>query len=771
MDLKLMIEEYFKSSSSVITIKNLVKKFRITYENIDELLDILYELEKSGKIIADDPNSYIRVADDFYLKWGIVKKSAQGNFYIKLPKGDKIILKGKKLNSYLKEGDVVFVQPRKGNHPKLLFGDIKRIVQRPQFEIPTFMFKAEVKKSKKHSNYYVEFNNKKYYIRNLNGAYKGDIVTLVGRTNSGKYMADVKEIVERKTQMHVFEYTNIDGKFIWMPVGTSFYEINFKYNPNDYTVGDKILLKLDNNNNAELVKLMDESKSIESIVKTQAYDYGINVEFSKDVLEEIENLNGAITEEDIEKRVDLRNLKTVTIDPSTAKDLDDAISLERTENGYRLYVSIADVSRYVKPGTKTFEETLKRGTSIYPANMVIPMLPAKLSDDICSLNPNTDKLAKTLILDIDFEGNVTDRKIVKSIINSDYKMQYDKVNDYLNDGILSDEYIPFKKFIELMKETSDLLQRRRFERGYIALEDGKQDFIFDKDNNLVGVKRHSSGPAQEIIENFMSVANENIGDMASVLGVPFIYRNHEQPTIEKLYTIRKRLPIFNKYIRTLSNAQSPKIMQQIVNSILKGKTDYEKSFLSKLILMEMNRAYYSSINLGHYALALDCYATFTSPIRKLSDLLNHIILDYVIEQRYDKAEVFSEYFLKWAKICTETQYEAEKFEESIDGVLLHNLALQYCGEPLSGVIVFRYEDYVYVDTQLGFYGYIRLNKKTNENSDIIINGESYKVGSSIDVTIYNVDTLSNEIEFKSAKTLGKTECVLKRKKEMKNDKY
>ncbi len=749
MELRDVVLKFFTNYTKPIEIKKLAKKLNINLDDLDSLCDCLYSLEQEGLIMGNDRNEYFHVPECFYLTFGEIHHSGKDNYYIKLNGGITIIIDDKNYQGKLNEGDKVFVETKQSNkHKKQLIGNIVRVSKKADFSSRNFLFKAILKKSHSNNYYYVEFNGRKYYVLDeyVHGAYIGDEVTIEGKVLNDNYVGIVKEIIKRKTNKHVFRVNKSGEKVDLIPIGTAYYEVNPKFNLNDFQDGDELVLELDADLNAEYVKMVETEGDLDKKIRSLAYDNGIPVDFSPATLEEIKGITGIITPEDESNRVDLRELLTFTIDSSTAKDLDDAISIEVLDNRYRLYVSIADVSHYVVPGTSLFETALERGTSIYPANSVIPMLPPKLSNGVCSLNEGEDKLTKTCIVDIDFDGKLIDHKLVNSIIRSNKKMSYSSVNSVLA-GENVEGYMEYKPVLDTLKKLSNLLEDRRVDRGFISFINGELTFEYDDDNNVCGIKAKDSGEAELIIENCMLIANECVAELAFNLEVPFIYRNHDCPSISKIYQLKYKIKGFQKYLSSLSNAQNPKILQRIFYSICEGKSSYEKEFLSKMMLRSMSRAFYASDNIGHYGLALDVYATFTSPIRRLPDLLNHIILEFIIEGKFDDLDHFIDLYASWAYTATVKQLEGEKFEDNVDIMLIQKYADQFIGQTLKGNIVFMYENRVYVETSTGLYGYIIVNNNNISGRELKIHGHKYRIGSTIDVMIDKCDEGNHEIVF------------------------
>lgn len=747
MDLKQRMEEYFNTHYELQSMNSLLKTFNINNDTKDEFFDNLYQLELDGKIIGSDLEDYMHVPECYYLQRGIVHLSAKNHYYINLPLGSKIMITDKNVKN-LMEGDTVYVETKRSpKFKKQLLGHVVRVVKRPNQNIRDYLTKATLKKDKYNKQYYVELDNRPYYINSeyLNGAYPGDEVGVSVKVDNNNYIIKVVDIIKRKSQEHVFVYKNVHGEYKWVPIGTIDFEVKLDIDSSKYHDGDSILVRLDRNSVGTYIKDIENDNKIKSLVSSMAYDYSIPFDFSEETLKECESITTDIPEEEFEKRVDLRNLKTITIDGSTAKDLDDAVSIEMKGENYVLYVSIADVTHYVKLTSAIFKDVLERGTSIYPSNMVIPMLPKILSNVVCSLNPNIDHLAKTVKLEIDKTGKVIDYEVFNSIIRSDMKMSYEKVNKLLDGFEVDPAYMPHYKTLIQMAMLANILQKRRLERGYLCFESDDIEFEYDAYGKVIGIKERDKGQAQLMIENFMLLANEYMAEFAFNLDVPFIYRNHEMPEIDKISRLREELKGYSHYVAKLRNVQNPKIFQQLIIKLTENKTPDEIMMISKLMLRSMNRADYSSTSAGHYGLALENYATFTSPIRRLPDLLNHFIIGMILDGKIEKLDKYIETFAEYAYISTQTQIRAEDFEEEINNILMRSYATKFLDQILEGKIIFLLDDKVYVRTCNNIIGIIKVNKNQIQNNILSLKGDKNKIGDSIYVKIASLSEDNSEV--------------------------
>ncbi|NMA57773.1 ribonuclease R, partial [Clostridium cochlearium] len=360
--------------------------------------------------------------------------------------------------------------------------------------------------------------------------------------------------------------------------------------------------------------------------------YNLPEEFPEKVQKYTENIPDEIKEEEYNNRVDLRDKKIITIDGEDAKDLDDAISIEKLPNGnFYLGVHIADVSNYVKEKNPLDKEALKRGTSVYLVDRVIPMLPKKLSNGICSLNPKVDRLTLSCFMEIDKTGKVLNHKVVESVINSSERMTYTDVNKILkdNDQQLIKKYDYLMENFKLMEELCKILYKKRINRGAIDFDFEECKIILDEEGKPVEIKPYEREIGNRIIEEFMLVCNETIAEYMFWANIPFVYRIHEEPDSEKLQH-------FNEFVYNLgysikySKEIHPKALQEVVEKV-KGKK--EETVINTLLLRSLKQAKYSPECVGHFGLAARYYCHFTSPIRRYPDLIIHRIIKEYIKGR------------------------------------------------------------------------------------------------------------------------------------------
>ena len=359
----------------------------------------------------------------------------------------------------------------------------------------------------------------------------------------------------------------------------------------------------------------DKNVDIYSIVA----QHGIPYQFSKDTKKEVLYLDTEVKEEDTRTRQDFRDLFTVTIDGRDSKDFDDAISIEKNGDKYDLYVHIADVAHYVKRGSAIDRDAYDRGNSTYLYNVVIPMLPVELSNGICSLNPNVDRLSISLKMTIDDKGNVIANDFYESVINSDYRLVYDDVNAFLDDGddeVYHDDYL--KEKLSLFDELHKIVRQKREDRGAIDFNFRESQIDTTDDGKVLNISVHERGTGNKMIEEFMLVANETVATLFGYMDFPFIYRVHEKPSEEKLDNFKRALNTMGYNIR--GSELHPKDFQKILEDV---KGEDEESIINLLMLRTMQKAKYSKKRDIHFGLSTEFYTHFTSPIRRYPDLIVH----------------------------------------------------------------------------------------------------------------------------------------------------
>ena len=575
-----------------------------------------------------------------------------------------------------------------------------------------------------------------------------------------KNIIDKKQIVGTYQKSRNFGFVVPDDK----KLGTDIY------------VSKKNALKAKNNQKVvvEITKQPKNGKSAEGkIIEIIGYidqagvdmlslvkEYGLPYDFPVEVVKEAKKIKQEIDEKDIANRKDLRNQEIFTIDGEDAKDLDDAVNVQKLDNGnYILGVHIADVSYYVKEGSLLDKEAFVRGTSVYMLNRVIPMLPTELSNGICSLNAGVDRFAISCVMEIDQKGKVVSSDVFKSVIRVTERMSYTNVQKILDnsDKKVVKRYEKYISHFKLMEELAHILKDRRSKDGSLNLDLPETKVILDERGFAIDITKYEMYFANEIIEQFMLTANETIAEKFYWLEAPFIYRVHENPDIDKVKELNKFL--FNMGYRVKCNNEEvhPTAFAHVLNEA-KGKP--EERVISNLILRTLKVARYESENKGHFGIASKYYCHFTSPIRRYPDLFIHRIISRYLKQSYilseEEKEKYSTQATKYAEISSECEKIAQKVErESVD-IKIAEYMEGHIGEEYDGIISSITSFGVFVELDNTAQGLVRFDKLGDEyfiydENMKTLQGEKtktmYHIGDKIHVRVIRADKLSRQIDF------------------------
>lgn len=460
-------------------------------------------------------------------------------------------------------------------------------------------------------------------------------------------------------------------------------------------VGDKVVFSIKKRGKRHMdhtVNIVDAFGSCDNAkAGAEAYMMSnrLHVEFPDDVLYEASKLDMDEPDGDeVLRRLDLRGEPIFTIDGADTKDIDDAVSITKTERCYKLGVHIADVSHYVQKGSKLDNEAFYRGTSIYYADRVVPMLPKQLSNGICSLNPQVDRLAFSCLMEVSFEGKLLSYRFEKSVIRSRVKGVYSEVNAII-DGTADDEikakYARVIDRIPIMKELADKLVRNRIERGAPEIDTAETKIITDENGVCIDVKPRTTGIAEGIIEEFMLLANNSAAALAMKEKIPFVYRVHEAPTAEKLDALQETLVALGINPGALGQSAPAGVLAEILRE---NKDSDRAMVINRIVLRTMMKARYSEQPLGHYGLVMPEYAHFTSPIRRYADLSIHRILtDYVYALSHEKICRKYEAFAQSAALqASNTELSAIRCERDCEGLYMAEYMKNHIGEEFDGMI-------------------------------------------------------------------------------------
>ncbi len=497
----------------------------------------------------------------------------------------------------------------------------------------------------------------------------------------------------------------------------------------------------------------DPGVDIMSIIR----GYGLPEEFPDEVMKQVEKVADSVESEEIAGRCDLRHLDTVTIDGEDAKDLDDAITLSKEGDIYHLGVHIADVSHYVTEGSPLDKEALKRGTSVYLVDRVIPMLPHKLSNGICSLNQGEDRLALSCLMDIDGKGNVVGHKITESVINVNRRMSYTSVKKILEDKDEAEiaEYKELVPMFELMEELAAILKEKRRKRGSIDFDFPESKILLDAKGKPIEVKAYERNTATKIIEDFMLIANETVAEDYFWQELPFVYRTHENPDEEKITKLGIFINNFGYSIRMGQDEIHPKELQKLIDKI---EGTPEEALISRLTLRSMKQAKYTTENTGHFGLATRYYCHFTSPIRRYPDLQIHRIIKENLRNGMAEKRLnhYNKILPEVALQSSTMERRADEAEREVEKLKKAEYMKQFIGETFEGVISGITTWGIYVELPNTIEGMIRVTNLTDDyyyydEEQYIMVGEhtkkTYKLGEKVKVVVDSVDKILKTIDF------------------------
>lgn len=598
-------------------------------------------------------------------------------------------------------------------------------------------------------------------------AMHGDRVQIVAEPARGGRRAEgtVVKVLERANQTLVGYYQKSKNFGFVIPDNQKIGEDVFIPQGKDMgaVTGHKVIVKLTDYGGerkkpeGEIVEIIghvnDPGTDILSIVKA----YGIPDEYPQEVMEQIEHIPDEVQEAEKVGRKDIRDWQTVTIDGEDAKDLDDAITISREDFGYRLGVHIADVSHYVREGSPLDREALKRGTSVYLVDRVVPMLPHKLSNGICSLNQGVDRLALSCIMDIDPHGKVLSHEVAETLIRVDRRMTYTAVNAIITDRdpAVMAEYDGFVEMFDCMKELADILRDKRSQRGSIDFDFPETKILLDEKGHPTEIKPYERNSATKIIEDFMLMANETIAEDYYWQEIPFLYRTHDNPDPEKM----KRLGIFINnfgYSLHLQNGEvHPKEIQKLLTKI---EGTEEEALISRLTLRSMKQAKYMPICGGHFGLAARYYTHFTSPIRRYPDLQIHRIIKENLHGNLTGKRISH-----YDSILTEVSIQCSQTERRADEAEREVVKMKKC-EYMSKRVGQIYEGVISGVTNWGFYvelpntveGLVRVSDLYGDyylfsEEKMELRGERsgriYRLGQKVKVTVSGTDKLTRTVDF------------------------
>lgn len=705
MERKEKILEFIKDKEYVpMKLKEMAQVLMVPKEEGEELQAILDELEKEYKIRKNRKNKYI-LMDEQYIE-GIYEANKKGFGFVKIIGSEEEIHIAKGYSNNALDGDTVVVKIVNEENVKTKEGKIVKIIKR---EIDRIVGTFQ---NSKNFGFVVPDND------------KIDTDIFISKKNFGGAKNNQKVVV--KITKYPEKGKNAEGKIV------------------------EVLGNIDQAG-VDMLCLIKE--------------YNLPYEFPSFVLDEAEQIGDEIDESEIKNRRDLRDKTIFTIDGEDAKDLDDAVYVEKLSNGnYKLGVYIADVSHYVKEGTQLDKEALTRGTSIYMLDRVIPMLPKKLSNGICSLNQGKDRLVLAVEMEIDNNGKVVSSDVFKGVINVTRRMSYTNVTKILEDSDkeIVNEYKEYIPNFKLMEELAKILENRRQTNGSLDLDIPESKIILDENGKAIAVGKYELTFANSIIEQFMLTANETIAEKFFWLEAPFVYRVHEVPDMEKITELNKFLYNFGYKIKGSKDNIHPKEFAKVLEEI-KGKE--EEMVLSTLILRTLKVARYEVENKGHFGISSKYYCHFTSPIRRYPDLFIHRIISKYLENNYNVTEEFKTEYQKNAENAAEQSSEREKIAKKVERDSIDLKKAEFMqdkiGEVYDGIISSVTNFGIFVELENTVEGLIKF-EDLGENEYFIYDDEHkhligertskiYKIGDKIKVIVIDANKETRKVAFAAYK--------------------
>ncbi|MFR7590659.1 MAG: ribonuclease R [Longibaculum sp.] len=673
-------------------IKELAEYFHMDQtEDYVSFIKLMNEMEEEGLIIRSKFNDYYLI-NQLHFYSGTLEMNKKGFGFVKVDEDREFYIHDSNMKDALNK-DTVLIE-KITSHGQREEGRVVRVIKRGQMR-----YVGEVKRGKR--DYFVKVDDSKFEKQifvdaaHMHGAMPGHKVVVEIKTFKPQIKGDIVRIIGHRN---------------------------------------------------------DPGVDILSIV--HAHD--VDIEFPEEVYEQIEGIGEEIDSSDIENRVDLRNEVIVTIDGDDAKDLDDAISLKKLDNGnYQLGVHIADVSYYVTEGSPLDKEAVKRGTSIYLVDRVIPMLPHKLSNGICSLNPNVDRYTISCIMEIDKNGEVINHDIIPSVIHSSYRMTYNHVNAILDgDFPLQQKYKEVVPLFFLMQELATLLRQKRDERGAIDFDVNEAKVLVDEKGHPTDVVLRTRGASDKIIEEFMLKANETVAQHFKWMDLPFIYRVHEHPKLKKLQQFAAIVKPLGYTIKGSLEHVYPNELSAIVEA---SKGTEEHTIISTLLLRCMQKARYDRQCLGHFGLADEFYTHFTSPIRRYPDLLVHrCIRTFLFNQKLEESAHFEEVIPYLAEQSSFRERESIDIEREVDDMKMAEYMEEHIGEEFEGMISSITQFGFFVELPNTIDGLVHITDLTDDyyhydEKNIMLRGErtgkTFKLSDKVKVKVVGSSKKDRTVDF------------------------
>lgn len=688
-----------KDAYKPMLIGEILKELNTSKDMKREILGILSELEAEGKVIKTRNERY-GIPQKMNLYKGIIQGSPKGFGFFIPEDSDKedIFIAPSDLNGAM-NGDLVIVRPMK-------------------------KASYDVKKP------------------------EGKVIRIIERAN--------KKIIGTFQKTRHFAFVLPDDRRLSHDVFIS------KSDFNGATEGDKVVVKITEfpgkrkNPEGVVTDILGRGDDINTHITAALIRHGIKVEFPANVIEEAENISWEIPREELKRRKDFRSYPIMTIDGEDAKDLDDAVHIKKLKNGnYELGVHIADVAHYVKENSDLDKEAYARGTSVYMPGRVIPMLPKNISNGVCSLNPNEDKLTMSVVMEVDQQGQVIHYNFHESVIQSKVRMTYTEVSDILeNQAVdLTKKHEGFVEDFRLMGALSEILTKKRDKRGCVDFDFDEAKIVLDDTGKAIAIEKEERRTANRVIEEFMILCNETVAEHMYWAKAPFLYRIHEVPDYEDIVEFNKFIANFGYFIKGMGNIH-PKEYQRISKSV-KGKK--EEAVINTIMLRSFKKAIYSNEAQPHFGLASKYYTHFTSPIRRYPDLQIHRILKATLNGNLQQKEKKLYKLLpEVANQCSVNERKAEQLEREVDDIKIAEYMAAHVGETFEGIVASVTSFGIFIKLDNTVEGLVHISSMDDdyyyfdENNYCLI-GEmtkrTHKIGDVVQVKLINVNIAKAEIDF------------------------